>query len=91
MVQSHRQGMLVAVDATSHAIRQHRLTAAVEIAEQGNALLLTHLGGYRMALNDLEVVNKELADRFRTLNAAPEESSLVSGDAKTGLMDQVTR
>ncbi|KAG8977998.1 hypothetical protein FRB93_011414, partial [Tulasnella sp. JGI-2019a] len=60
----------VTEDATTYAIKKHRLSTAVEIAERGRGLLFTQLGNYRTPLNDLEVVNKGLADRFRALSTA---------------------
>lgn len=38
--------------------------------------MLNQLRNYRTPLDDLEAVNKELADRFRELNAAMEKSAL---------------
>ncbi|KAG9028222.1 hypothetical protein FRB95_006723 [Tulasnella sp. JGI-2019a] len=94
MVRTHRDRMSVTEDATSHAIKEHRLNAAVEIAERGRALLFTHLGNYRTPLDDLEVLNKGLADRFRTLSIALDRSATSVPDMMTTLPasgDQVAR
>ncbi|KAG8887122.1 hypothetical protein FRB98_000482 [Tulasnella sp. 332] len=68
-------------DATSYAIRKHKLATAVE---RGRALLFTLLENYRMPLDNLQAVNGELVDRFRALSASMEESSLSEGAARTG-------
>ncbi|KAG8877106.1 hypothetical protein FRB97_003670 [Tulasnella sp. 331] len=78
-------------DATSYAIRKHKLATAVE---RGRALLFTLLENYRMPLDNLQAVNGELVDRFRALSASMEESSLSEGAARTGganMQDQVGR
>lgn len=67
------------MDAASHAIETDQLQGAVEILEQGRALMLTQLGNYRTSLDDLETANKELASRFRELSAAIEQSTLSHG------------
>ncbi|KAG9026286.1 hypothetical protein FRB95_009022 [Tulasnella sp. JGI-2019a] len=91
MIQVNSQGMDMTADATSHAIEKHQLTRAVEIAERGRALLFTQLGSYRTPLDDLKVLNKGLADRFRTLSVALEESFTFSRNSKTKAGDQVAR
>ncbi|KAG9014342.1 hypothetical protein FRB94_012748 [Tulasnella sp. JGI-2019a] len=86
IVQINREGTAVTKDATSHAIEKFRLHKAVEIAERGRALLFTQLGNYRRPLDDLEVLNKKLADRLRTLSTALEQSFTQSfQDVATGL------
>ncbi|KAG9029929.1 hypothetical protein FRB95_004725 [Tulasnella sp. JGI-2019a] len=90
-----RRGMVgVTEDATSHAIKKHRLGEAIEVAERGRALLFTQLGNYRTPLNDLEVVNKGLADRFRALSTALDHSATSLLDTMVTLPtpgDQVAR
>ncbi|KAG8983612.1 hypothetical protein FRB93_007125 [Tulasnella sp. JGI-2019a] len=75
MVPIRRRGFNVTEDATSYAIKKHRLSEAVKIAERGRALLFTQLGNYRTPLDDLEVVNNGLADRFRALSTALDHSA----------------
>ncbi|KAG8858977.1 hypothetical protein FRB96_004797 [Tulasnella sp. 330] len=65
----------IAVDAASHAIKTQRLQSAVEILEQGRGLMFNQAGNYLTPLDNLGVVNKELADGFRELNAAMEQST----------------
>ncbi|KAG8994009.1 hypothetical protein FRB94_010207 [Tulasnella sp. JGI-2019a] len=95
MVQINRDAKTMTEDATSQAIEQHQLCTAVQIAERGRALLFVQLGNYRTPLNDLEAVNKGLADQFRMLSASLEESSTLSSrDAVTRLGvagDQIAR
>ncbi|KAG9036263.1 hypothetical protein FRB95_009411 [Tulasnella sp. JGI-2019a] len=82
----------VTEDATSHSITNHQLDTAIEIAERGRALLFTQLGNYRTPLHDLEIRNKELADRFRTLSTALERSSTLFSQDEVGFVgDQVAR
>ncbi|KAG8980116.1 hypothetical protein FRB93_009659 [Tulasnella sp. JGI-2019a] len=75
MVRIRRRGLNVTEDATSCAIKKHRLSEAVKIAERGRALLFTQLGSYRTPLDDLEVVNKGLADRLRALSTVLDHSA----------------
>ncbi|KAG8990349.1 hypothetical protein FRB93_003257 [Tulasnella sp. JGI-2019a] len=90
MVRIRRDMANVTEDATSHAIKKHRLREAVEIAERGRALLFTQLGNYRTPLDDLEVVNNGLADRFRALSTALNHSATsLQGTMTTG--DEVAR
>ncbi|KAG9011962.1 hypothetical protein FRB94_007155 [Tulasnella sp. JGI-2019a] len=95
MLQTNSREKSITEDATSHAIEKNQLSTAVEVAERGRALLFTQLGNYRTPLQDLEILNKELAGRFRTLSAALERSSTLSPvDAIVGLNsveDQVAR
>ncbi|KAG8978191.1 hypothetical protein FRB93_011343 [Tulasnella sp. JGI-2019a] len=85
MVRIRRRGLDVTGGATSYAIKKHRLSEAVEIAERGQALLLTQLDNYRTPLDDLEVVNNGLADRFRVLGTALDHSATsLPGTMTTG-------
>ncbi|KAG8877655.1 hypothetical protein FRB97_003209 [Tulasnella sp. 331] len=70
------RGREIAVDAASYAIETCQLQSAVEILEQGRGLVFNQLGNYRTPLDDLEAVNRELADQFRELSAAMEQSAL---------------
>ncbi|KAG8990863.1 hypothetical protein FRB94_013030 [Tulasnella sp. JGI-2019a] len=83
----------VTEDATAHAIKKGQLHKAVQIAERGRALLFTQLGNCWTPLDDLKVLNKGLADRFRSLSLELEDSSTLSfRDAMiAGVGDQVTR
>ncbi|KAG8984981.1 hypothetical protein FRB93_006136 [Tulasnella sp. JGI-2019a] len=75
MANLHSNGVGLTEDATSYAIKTHRLGEAVEIAERGRALLFTQLGNYRTPLNDLEVVSEDLANQFRALSTALDHST----------------
>ncbi|KAG8998403.1 hypothetical protein FRB94_006905 [Tulasnella sp. JGI-2019a] len=89
-----RHGGNVTEDATSYSIEKHRLSEAVEIAERGRALLFSQLGNYRTSLDDLEAVNKGLADRFRALSTALDHSATSLPDTMGALPasgDQVAR
>ncbi|KAG8858972.1 hypothetical protein FRB96_004792 [Tulasnella sp. 330] len=66
----------IVVDAVSHSIEMGWVQGAVEILEQGKGLMFNQFGTYRTSLDDLEVANKDLADRFRKLNVAMEQSTL---------------
>ncbi|KAG9031801.1 hypothetical protein FRB95_002293 [Tulasnella sp. JGI-2019a] len=91
---TYKDGINVTEEATSHAVKKHRFSEAVEIAERGRALLFTQLGNYRTLLDDLEGLNKSLADRFRDLSAAlenPATSSLDAMNAQFAVGDQVAR
>ncbi|KAG8996094.1 hypothetical protein FRB93_000945 [Tulasnella sp. JGI-2019a] len=85
MVQIRGGRVNMTEDATSHAIKKHRLCEAVEIAERGRALLFTQLGSYRTPLDDLEIANKDLADRFRALSTVLDHSATSLPDTKTTL------
>ncbi|KAG8979313.1 hypothetical protein FRB93_010150 [Tulasnella sp. JGI-2019a] len=94
MVHIRKDRASLAEDATSHAIKTHRLSDAVEIAERGRALLFTQLGNYRTPLNKLEVVNKSLANRFRVLSTALAQSATSLPDTMAGPLtseDKVAR
>ncbi|KAG8980115.1 hypothetical protein FRB93_009658 [Tulasnella sp. JGI-2019a] len=90
MVRIHRDMVNVTEDATSHAIKKHRLGGAVEIAERWRALLFTHMGNYRTLIKDLEVVDNGLADRFRALSTALNRSA-TSLPGTTTIGDEVAR
>ncbi|KAG9033764.1 hypothetical protein FRB95_014252 [Tulasnella sp. JGI-2019a] len=90
MVRIRGRGLNVTEDATSYAIKKHRLSEAVEIAERGRALLFTQLGNYRTRLDDLEVVNNSLADRLRALSTALDHSATSLPGTMT-LGDEIAR
>ena len=56
------------VDAASYAIEQGDLNVAVELLEEGRAILWSQMRGFRTPLDDLERVNKTLAQRFRAVS-----------------------
>ncbi|KAL5523393.1 hypothetical protein ACEPAF_1660 [Sanghuangporus sanghuang] len=61
---SHRYQPLT-LDAASFAINKGNFTEAIELLEQGRALLWSQLHGVRMPLDQLSERDKALADRFR--------------------------
>ncbi|KAG8984333.1 hypothetical protein FRB93_006631 [Tulasnella sp. JGI-2019a] len=84
MARGNRSERNLTEDSTSYAIEKYQHSTAVQIAERGRALLFTQLGKYRTPLTDLEILDRGLADRFRTLSTALEDSStLTFQDAAT--------
>ncbi|KAG8859121.1 hypothetical protein FRB96_004691 [Tulasnella sp. 330] len=80
------KGHDLTTDPASYAIGRGQLETAVEMLERGKAVLLTQLGKCRTAMEDLEVIDKELADRFRGLSAAVERDTL-SGQSEDHAQD----
>ena len=68
----------LASDATSAAIDTKDLEAAVELLEQGRAMLLSKLKGYRYPLDQLRQVNRHLADELGALGVELEHLALSS-------------
>ena len=58
----------LACDAAAAAISQNNLEAAVELLEQGRAMLWSKMAGYRSLLDQLRQVDKLLADKFEMLS-----------------------
>ncbi|KDR70891.1 hypothetical protein GALMADRAFT_159709 [Galerina marginata CBS 339.88] len=71
----------LASDAASAAINAGNLELAVELLEQGRAILWSKMDGYRYPLDQLCQVEggAQLADRLKTLNAELEPLVLSSG------------
>ncbi|KAG8878347.1 hypothetical protein FRB97_002601 [Tulasnella sp. 331] len=87
-------GRDIAMDAASNAIATNQLCLAVEVLERGRCLMFSQLGSYRTPLDDLEAVNRRLADRFRKLSAVLEESALadvVEKKKQSAVVDAVSR
>jgi tetratricopeptide (TPR) repeat protein len=72
----------LASDAASAAIGAGDLEAAVELLEQGRAILWSKMEGYRYPLNQLHLVDKELADRLQTLSIELEFLSVSPGSGR---------
>lgn len=81
----------IAVDAASWAIDTHDLEVAVQLLEQGKSMTFNQLGYYRTPMDDLDAVDKKLADRFRDLSAAMELFTLSNNTATNegGISDDV--
>jgi hypothetical protein len=58
----------LASDAASAAIDAGQLEVAVELLEQGRAILWSKIEGYRYPLDQLRQVDSELADHLESLN-----------------------
>ena len=63
-----RNSSSLAVDAASFAIDKGQLNVAVEMLEQGGALLWSIMKGYRQLVLDLRAINPALADKFETVS-----------------------
>ncbi|EJC97821.1 uncharacterized protein FOMMEDRAFT_162156 [Fomitiporia mediterranea MF3/22] len=72
LVRNREYGAL-AVEAASHAIEEGELDQAVELLEQGRALLWAQMRGFRTPLDRLVEMNKELADRFQNVSRQLED------------------
>ncbi|EJC98966.1 uncharacterized protein FOMMEDRAFT_95249 [Fomitiporia mediterranea MF3/22] len=55
----------LSLEAVAYAVEGNRLEEAIEILEQGRALLWSQMRGFRTALDQLMETNRELAERFR--------------------------
>lgn len=64
LLASKQQYQTLGVDAASYAIEKGDLNAAVELLEQGRALLWSQMRGLRTPLPRLSEVEKELADKL---------------------------
>ena len=58
----------LALNAASSSISRGEFRSAVELLEQGRAVLWSKLRGYRHPLDKLRTINKELFDQFETLS-----------------------
>ena len=59
----------LALDAASSAIDAGEFGSAVELLEQGRAVLWSKLRGYRHPLKELRAIDEELADQFMALSS----------------------
>ncbi|EJC98917.1 uncharacterized protein FOMMEDRAFT_94828, partial [Fomitiporia mediterranea MF3/22] len=59
--------------AASYAIEKNKPGQAVELLEQGRALLWSQMRGFRTPLDQLAEVNKELVDSFRSVSRQLED------------------
>jgi hypothetical protein len=74
----------LASDAASAAIDAEDLETAVELLEQGRAILWSKMKGYRYPLDPLRQVNRQLADALEKISMQLEQLALSS---ESGLMD----
>jgi tetratricopeptide (TPR) repeat protein len=58
----------LALDAASCSINRREFRSAIELLEQGRAILWSKLRGYRHPLDELRTIDKELFDQFVTLS-----------------------
>lgn len=58
----------IPLDGAALAIAEDRLWLAVDLLEQGRAVALAHVGGYREPLRGLREANPHLAERFKELS-----------------------
>jgi hypothetical protein len=69
----------LALDAAACAIADGKNERAVELLEQGRAMVWARLQGYRHSLEKLHEVDSELAEEFRMLSARLEQHATSSG------------
>jgi len=75
----------LASDAASSAIDAGQLKAAVELLEQGRAILWSKMRGYRHPLEGLRDIDRELADQFEMLSGQLERYAMFSENESTVL------
>ncbi|KAJ7161190.1 CHAT domain-containing protein [Mycena filopes] len=66
----------LASEVAASAIEDGKLNTAVELLEQGRTMLWSRMRGYRHPINSLRAVDASLADRFQTVSAELEHTSL---------------
>jgi CHAT domain-containing protein len=76
----------LASNAASAAIDAQDLEAAVELLEQGRAILWSKMRGYRYSLDSLRQVHKQLADELEKISLELERLAL-SSEFESTLMD----
>ena len=59
----------LALDAASSSINRGEFKSAIELLEQGRAVLWSKLRGYRHPLDKLRTIDKELFDQFEALSS----------------------
>jgi tetratricopeptide (TPR) repeat protein len=69
----------LALDAAACAITDGKLERAVELLEQGRAIVWARLRGYRHSLEKLFEIDSELAEEFQMLSARLEQHATSSG------------
>ncbi|KDR67678.1 hypothetical protein GALMADRAFT_105637 [Galerina marginata CBS 339.88] len=79
----------LASDAASAAIDAGDLVVAVELLEQGRAILWSKIEGYRHPLDQLQQVNSELADQVESLSRQLEQLALSSNSGSLDSGDPV--
>ncbi|KAJ7719928.1 CHAT domain-containing protein [Mycena metata] len=72
------QSRYLACDGASAAIERGDLEAAVELLEHGRTVLWSRLQGYRQSLDELRLIDSDLAERFESLSKELESLSLRS-------------
>ena len=86
----------LALDAASNSINRGEFRSAIELLEQGRAILWSKLRGYRHPLDKLRTIDKELFDQFETFSGQLEclamsvESGLSASSAGGSNMEQPT-
>ncbi|KAJ7037796.1 CHAT domain-containing protein [Mycena alexandri] len=78
------QSRYLACDGASAAIERGDLEAAVELLEHGRTVLWSRLQGYRQSLDELRLVDRDLAERFESASKALENLSLNSENQLLG-------
>ena len=66
----------LALNAASSSINQGGFKSAIELLEQGRAVLWSKLRGYRHPLDKLRIIDKELFDQYETLSRQLERLSI---------------
>ena len=66
----------LALDAASCSINRGEFRSAIELLEQGRAVLWSRLRDYRHPLDKLRTIDKELFDQFETLSGQLERLSM---------------
>ncbi|EJC99024.1 TPR-like protein [Fomitiporia mediterranea MF3/22] len=83
----------LALDAAAYAIEENRFEEAIEILEQGRALLWSLMRGFRAPLERLAETNKQLADKFRNRVLFEERLKLKRriSNEQEGLISEIRR
>jgi tetratricopeptide (TPR) repeat protein len=74
----------LALDAASSSINRGEFRSAIELLEQGRAILWSRLRGYRHPIDKLRTIDKELFDQFETFSSQL-ECLAMSVDSKSRL------
>ncbi|KAF7972472.1 hypothetical protein HWV62_17892 [Athelia sp. TMB] len=75
----------LAMSAAAHAISQDQPEKAIEMLEQGRAMLWSNMRGYRQPVKALRQVNAALADRFKA-NSEQLEALATSSQLRSQLL-----
>jgi CHAT domain-containing protein/tetratricopeptide (TPR) repeat protein len=65
----------LALDAAACAIAQGKLETAIELLEQGRAIVWSRMRGYRHSLEELQEVDNNLAEEFQMLSGQLEQQA----------------